>query len=87
MENSEQLHKIRHSLAHIMASAVQKIKPEASFGVGPAIDNGFYYDFLVDENFTEAELKSIEKEMTYAMSNTFGFGGHIASIVFKKYTK
>ncbi len=73
MENSEQLHKIRHSLAHIMASAVQKIKPEASFGVGPAIDNGFYYDFLVDENFTEAELKSIEKEMRSIINKNLPF--------------
>jgi len=73
MENSEQLHKIRHSLAHIMASAVQKIKPEASFGVGPAIDKGFYYDFLVDENFTEAELKSIEKEMRSIINKKIQF--------------
>ena len=73
MENSEQSHKIRHSLAHIMASAVQKIKPEASFGVGPAIDNGFYYDFLVDENFTEAELKSIEKEMRSIINKNIPF--------------
>lgn len=73
MEISEQSHKIRHSLAHIMASAVQKIKPEASFGVGPAIDNGFYYDFLVDENFTEAELKSIEKEMRSIINKNIPF--------------
>ncbi len=73
MENSEQLHKLRHSLAHIMASAVQKIKPEASFGVGPAIDNGFYYDFLVDENFTESELKSIEKEMRSIINQKLPF--------------
>jgi len=63
MQNSEHLHKIRHSLAHIMAAAVAQIKPEASFGVGPAIDNGFYYDFKVDENFTEAELGAIQKAM------------------------
>ncbi len=73
MENSEQLHKIRHSLAHIMAAAIQKIKPEANFGVGPAIDNGFYYDFLVDENFTEAELKSIEKEMRSIINQKLPF--------------
>jgi len=73
MENSEQLHKLRHSLAHIMASAVQKIKPEASFGVGPAIDNGFYYDFLVDENFTESELKSIDREMRSIINKKLPF--------------
>lgn len=73
MENSEQLHKIRHSLAHIMAAAIQKIKPEASFGVGPAIDNGFYYDFLVEENFTEGELKAIEKEMRSIINQKLPF--------------
>ncbi|GDX63085.1 threonine--tRNA ligase [Candidatus Saccharibacteria bacterium] len=73
MENSEQLHKLRHSLAHIMASAVQNIKPEASFGVGPAIDSGFYYDFLADENFTESELKSIEKEMRSIINQKLPF--------------
>ncbi len=73
MENSEQLHKIRHSLAHVMASAVQKLKPEASFGVGPAIDNGFYYDFMVNENFTEAEMKDIEKEMRSIINQKLPF--------------
>jgi len=73
MENSEQLHKIRHSLAHVMAAAVQKLKPEASFGVGPAIDNGFYYDFMVNENFTEAEMKAIEKEMRSIINQKLPF--------------
>jgi len=73
MENSEQLHKIRHSLAHIMAAAIQRLKPEASFGVGPAIDNGFYYDFMVDENFTEAEMKAIEKEMRSIINQKLSF--------------
>jgi len=73
MENSEKLHKIRHSLAHVMAAAIQKLKPEASFGVGPAIDNGFYYDFMVDENFTEAEMKAIEKEMRSIINQKLPF--------------
>lgn len=73
MQPNEQLHKIRHSLAHIMAAAIQKIKPEANFGVGPAIDNGFYYDFMVDKNFTEEELKKIEKEMRAIIGQKLDF--------------
>jgi len=42
--NKEQLQTMRHSMAHIMAAAVQKLWPEAKFGVGPSIDDGFYYD-------------------------------------------
>ena len=42
MENSEKMQKMRHSLAHIMAAAIQRLYPEAKFGVGPAIDDGFY---------------------------------------------
>ena len=42
--NDEQLHAMRHSLAHIMAAAVQRLYPEAKFGVGPVVENGFYYD-------------------------------------------
>ena len=40
--NDEQLHAMRHSLAHIMAAAVQRLYPEAKFGVGPVAENGFY---------------------------------------------
>ena len=42
--NEEQLYAMRHSLAHIMAQAVQHLWPEAKFGVGPVVENGFYYD-------------------------------------------
>lgn len=73
MEKSDKIYRIRHSLAHIMASAIQKLKPEASFGVGPAIENGFYYDFLVDENFSEAELKKIEKEIRSIINQKLTF--------------
>ena len=73
MQVNEQLHKIRHSLAHIMAAAIQKIKPEANFGVGPAIDNGFYYDFMVDKNFSEDELSKIEKEMRTIIGQKLDF--------------
>ena len=55
---------MRHSLAHITASAVKKLWPEAKFGVGPVVDNGFYYDIDLGElKISESDFKKIEKEM------------------------
>ena len=55
---------MRHSLAHIMAQAIQHLWPQAKFGVGPAIDNGFYYDIYLDNGtISEADLPKIEEEM------------------------
>ncbi len=62
--NDEHLHAMRHSLAHITAAAVQRLWPEAKFGVGPVVDNGFYYDIdLGDKKISEANFPKIEKEM------------------------
>jgi threonyl-tRNA synthetase len=62
--NDEQLHAMRHSLAHITASAVKKLWPEAKFGVGPVVDNGFYYDIdLGKQKISESDFKRIEKQM------------------------
>jgi len=62
--NDEQVHAMRHSLAHITAAAVQRIWPEAKFGVGPVVDNGFYYDIdLGERKISEANFQKIEKEM------------------------
>ncbi len=73
MTDQENLHKIRHSLAHIMAIAIKQLKPEASFGVGPAIENGFYYDVLVDKNFTEDDLSSIQAAMQEIIAKNLPF--------------
>jgi threonyl-tRNA synthetase len=54
---------IRHSTAHVLAQAVQQAFPEAKLGIGPPIENGFYYDFGVDRAFTPDDLKSIESRM------------------------
>ena len=54
---------IRHSLAHVMAAAVQKLHPDVKFAGGPAIENGFYYDFDTDYRFSEEDFEKIEKEM------------------------
>jgi threonyl-tRNA synthetase len=62
--NEEQLHAMRHSLAHITAAAVQKLWPEAKFGVGPVVENGFYYDIdLGEKKISEANFAKIEKTM------------------------
>ncbi len=64
MTPDENLHAMRHSLAHITASAVKKLWPEAKFGVGPVVDNGFYYDIDLGElKISESDFKRIEKEM------------------------
>lgn len=62
--NEEQLHAMRHSLAHITAAAVQRLWPEAKFGVGPVVENGFYYDIdLGETKISEANFPKIEKGM------------------------
>lgn len=62
--NDEQLHAMRHSLAHIMASSVMKLWPEAKLGVGPVVENGFYYDIDVPGvTISTDDFKKIEKEM------------------------
>ena len=54
---------LRHSAAHVLATAVRRVRPEAKIGFGPAIEDGFYYDFEVDRPFTPEELEQIEREM------------------------
>lgn len=64
MEDNEQLYAMRHSCAHILATAVARIWPEAKFGVGPVVEDGFYYDIdLGDSSISEDDFKKIEKEM------------------------
>ena len=60
---SSQLLKIRHSMSHVMAMAVQKLFPKAQVTIGPWTESGFYYDFDNPDPFTEADLKAIKKEM------------------------
>lgn len=53
----------RHTTSHILAQAVKKLWPEAKLAIGPAIDNGFYYDFDLEHKFTDQDLMKIQKEM------------------------
>ena len=63
IDSADGLSILRHSTAHVLAQAVQKINPDARLGIGPPITDGFYYDFDVDEPFTPELLKVLEKEM------------------------
>jgi threonyl-tRNA synthetase len=63
MTDQDALHVMRHSAAHVMAQAVVRIFPEAKYAIGPAIKDGFYYDFDLPRPLTEDDLPLIEKEM------------------------
>jgi threonyl-tRNA synthetase len=54
---------LRHSTAHVLAQAVQRIHPQANLGIGPPVTDGFYYDFGVEHPFTPEDIKAIDKEM------------------------
>ncbi|WAC68920.1 threonine--tRNA ligase [Microbacterium sp. SL75] len=63
VDSADGLSILRHSTAHVLAQAVQRVKPQANLGIGPPVTDGFYYDFQVDEPFTPEDLKVIKKEM------------------------
>lgn len=66
--------KMRHSMAHIMASAIQQIWPNAQFGVGPSVDNGFYYDiYLPEYTISDKDLPKIEKKMREIVNKKYDF--------------
>ena len=54
---------LRHSTSHLMAAAILELFPEAKFGIGPVIANGFYYDFDLEKSLTPQDLQKIEKKM------------------------
>src|SRR6185503_11820645 len=63
MDYSRDIDKLRHSCSHIMAQAVKELWPEVKVTIGPAIDNGFYYDFDKKEPFSDEDLAKITKKM------------------------
>jgi len=70
---------MRHSTAHVLAQAVQQINPSAKLGIGPPIDNGFYYDFDVETPFTPDDLKAIEKRMEQIVKQGQRFARRVVS--------
>lgn len=62
-EAEDELHVIRHTASHVLAQAVKRLYPEAKLAIGPAIDDGFYYDFDKEGGFTAEDLEKLEAEM------------------------
>src|SRR6185295_5595827 len=75
----ENLDPIRHSLAHLLAAAVLKKYPHAKLGVGPTVENGFYYDFELPEAITPDDLKEFEKTMRSFVNKKLPFTGREVS--------
>ena len=77
-ENDIELQTLRHSCSHIMAQAVQNLYPNAKLAIGPAIENGFYYDFDIEGvSLNDEDLKKIEDEMKNLIK---------MNLTFEKYT-
>lgn len=73
MTEDEKLEIMRHSAAHVLAEAVQSIFPDAKFGIGPAIQNGFYYDFDLPRSLTPDDLPLIEAKMNEIIASNVPF--------------
>ena len=73
--SAEKLDHIRHSLAHLLAAAVLKEFPDAKLGVGPTVENGFYYDFLLPRAISPDDLKTLEKTMRGFVNKKLPFTG------------
>lgn len=63
MSQNQELETMRHSFAHVLAQAVLRIYPDAKLGIGPAVENGFYYEFEINEEKEKIDLKQIEREI------------------------
>ena len=71
--HDDRLHRIRHSAAHVMAEAVMEMFPDAKFAIGPAIADGFYYDFDLPRSLTPEDLEVIEKRMREIIKEKYPF--------------
>ncbi|MHB1593905.1 MAG: threonine--tRNA ligase [Streptosporangiaceae bacterium] len=70
---------LRHSTAHVLAQAVQELHPEAKLGIGPPVENGFYYDFDVEQPFSPDDLKAIEQKMRQIVKQGQRFGRRVVT--------
>lgn len=80
IDSPDGLNILRHSTAHVLAQAVQRLRPEANLGIGPFITDGFYYDFGVETPFTPEELKAISKEMQRIIREGQRFTRRVVSV-------
>ena len=62
-QDRDELYRIRHSLAHVLAQAVLEVRPGSTLGFGPPIADGFYYDFILSEPLSEDDFPEIERQM------------------------
>jgi threonyl-tRNA synthetase len=69
----------RHSSSHVMALAVKRLFPKTKFAIGPAIEDGYYYDLDVDKPFTPEDLEKIEKEMQKIVDEKIAFVRRVVS--------
>src|SRR5437764_70509 len=79
MTSPEGLAIVRHSTAHVLAQAVQKLFPDARLGIGPPIDNGFYYDFDVASPFTPEDLERLEAVMAQIIAEGQRFARRVVT--------
>jgi len=79
MNKEEKMHKVRHSLSHILAMAVLQKFPDAKLAIGPTIDNGFYYDFLLPTSLSDTDLPKLEKQMKKIISQKIKFEKNVVS--------
>ncbi len=71
--SAEQLYAMRHSLAHIMATAIQELHPKTKFGIGPVVEHGFYYDVDAEPKLTDEDLATIEAKMAEIVAADYPF--------------
>ena len=79
IDSPDGLNVLRHSTAHVMAQAVQQLRPEAKLGIGPYITDGFYFDFDVEEPFTPEDLRQLEKMMQKIINQNQKFVRRVVS--------
>jgi threonyl-tRNA synthetase len=79
IDSPEGLAVLRHSTAHVLAQAVQRVYPEAKLGIGPPIENGFYYDFGVERPFTPDDIAMLEKHMQEIVKSGQRFSRRVAT--------
>jgi threonyl-tRNA synthetase len=79
IDSPDGLNVLRHSTAHVMAQAVQQLRPDAKLGIGPYITDGFYFDFDVAEPFTPDDLKTLEKMMQKIINQNQRFARRVVS--------